>query len=251
MAVISLAYADRPAYHPKLGCLAVLVGSSCIPHRTYGEKAWSSGAATVETDRKTHWENVYASRGEAGVSWYQAEPRLSLELIQAVAPLAGGRIIDVGGGASVLVDRLLDLPFERIAVLDIAETALARAKERLGDRSRRVHWIAADVTEIPNVGTFDVWHDRAVFHFLTDVADRSKYVEIVRKSVPTGGHLVIASFADDGPRRCSDLDVCRYNAQTMADELGEGFSLIRDARESHTTPWNTSQAFFYGVFRRR
>jgi SAM-dependent methyltransferase len=203
------------------------------------------------TDRKAHWETVYASKGEAGVSWYQAEPRLSLELIRAVAPPAGGRVIDVGGGASVLVDRLLDLPFERIAVLDIAETALEKARRRLGDRAGRVEWIAADVIEIRDVGTFDVWHDRAVFHFLTDAADRKKYADLARRTVPEGGHLVIASFADDGPKRCSDLDVCRYNAGSMAEELGEGFSLVDQARETHTTPWNSPQAFFYGVFRRR
>jgi 2-polyprenyl-3-methyl-5-hydroxy-6-metoxy-1,4-benzoquinol methylase len=205
----------------------------------------------VETDRKAHWEEVYAATGEAGVSWYQAEPRLSLELIGAVAPAAGGRIIDVGGGASLLVDRLLDLPFERIAVLDIAETALDKARRRLGERAEPVEWIAADVTEIQDVGTFDVWHDRAVFHFLTDAADRGKYVDLARRTVPVGGHLIIASFADDGPKRCSDLDVCRYNAASMAAELGEGFSLIKEARETHTTPWNTSQAFLYGVLRRR
>jgi hypothetical protein len=205
----------------------------------------------VETDRKAHWEEVYATKGETGVSWHQAEPRLSLELIRAVAPADGGRIIDVGGGASVLVDRLLDLPFERIAILEIAETALDKVRRRLGDRARRVEWVAADVTEIRDVGTFDVWHDRAVFHFLTDAADREKYADLARRTVPEGGHLIIASFADDGPKRCSDLDVCRYNAASMAAELGEGFSLINQARETHTTPWNASQAFFYGVFRRQ
>jgi ubiquinone/menaquinone biosynthesis C-methylase UbiE len=204
----------------------------------------------AETDRKAHWEEVYAIKGAVGVSWYQAEPRLSLELIRSAAPAVGGRIIDVGGGASVLVDRLLDLPFERIAVLDIAESALDEARRRLGDRAGRVEWIAGDVTEIGDVGTFDFWHDRAVFHFLTDAADRKKYVDLARRTVPEGGHLIIASFADDGPKRCSDLDVCRYNAASMAAELGEGFSLVGQAREMHTTPWNTSQAFFYGVFRR-
>ncbi len=205
----------------------------------------------VETDLKAHWEKVYSSRVATGVSWYQAEPRLSLELIRAVAPAAGGRVIDVGGGASVLVDRLLDLPFERIAVLDVAETALGKARSRLGERAGRVEWIAADVTGIEDVGTFDVWHDRAVFHFLTDAADRSKYVDLARRTLPEGGHLVIASFADDGPKRCSDLDVCRYNAASMAAEMGEGFSLVKEAGQTHTTPWDTPQAFFYGVFRRQ
>jgi hypothetical protein len=109
----------------------------------------------------------------------------------------------------------------------------------------------ADVTEIPDVGTFDVWHDRAVFHFLTDAGDRKTYIDLARRTLPAGGHLIVASFADDGPKRCSDLAVCRYNAASMTAELGKGFSLISQAREMHTTPRNTSQAFFYGVFRRR
>jgi 2-polyprenyl-3-methyl-5-hydroxy-6-metoxy-1,4-benzoquinol methylase len=205
----------------------------------------------VETDLKAHWEEVYSTKGASGVSWYQGEPRVSLELIRAVAPAAGGRIIDVGGGASVLADRLLDLPFERIAVLDIAETPLEQTRSRLGERAGRVDWIAANVTEIQDIGTFDVWHDRAVFHFLTDAADRRKYVDLARRTVHDGGHLIIASFADDGPKLCSDLAVCAYNAESMAAELGEGFSLTREARETHATPWDTPQAFFYGVFRRQ
>jgi SAM-dependent methyltransferase len=204
----------------------------------------------IATDPKTHWEAVYSTKAETGVSWYQDEPRLSLELIGAVAPAEGGRIIDVGGGASVLVDRLLDLPFERIAVLDISETALGKAKARLGERAERVRWVVADVTEGPELGTFDVWHDRAVFHFLTDPDDRRSYVELARQTVPQGGHLVIATFADDGPKECSNLDVCRYNARSLASELGEGFSLVREARETHTTPWGSPQPFIYGVFKR-
>ncbi len=209
------------------------------------------GVEMVAIDRKTHWERVYSTKGETGVSWYQGEPRLSLELIRSVAPPARGRIIDVGGGASVLVDRLLDLPFEKIAVLDISETALTHAKARLGERADRVEWITADITEVDHLklGTFDIWHDRAVFHFLTEAADRRRYVELARQTLPDGGHLVIACFADDGPKRCSDLDVCRYNAESMATELGDGFTLVREAREMHITPWGSPQAFFYGVFR--
>ncbi len=205
----------------------------------------------IKAGRGEHWESVYRAKGEAGVSWFQEEPRLSLELIRSVAPAGGGRIIDVGGGASVLVDRLLDRSFEEIAVLDLSETALGKARARLGERAGRVRWIVADVTEAPELGTFDLWHDRALFHFLTDPADRIRYVDLARRTVRAGGHLIIATFADDGPKRCSDLDVGRYDASSLASELGEGFSLVGESREIHTTPWGSSQAFFYGVFRRQ
>lgn len=204
-----------------------------------------------DTRWREHWERVYQTRGEANVSWYQSDPRLSLELIRDFAPPEGGRIIDVGGGASPLVDRLLSVSFQRIAVLDVSETALGMARSRLGDLAAGVEWIAADITAVELLGIFDVWHDRAVFHFLSDPDDRGKYVDLARRTIAPGGGLIIATFADDGPKRCSDLDVCRYNARTLAAELGEGFSMVREARETHTTPWGSSQAFFYGVFRRQ
>jgi SAM-dependent methyltransferase len=201
--------------------------------------------------RKDYWENVYRSTAETGVSWYQDEPTLSLDLIRAIAPAQGGRIVDVGGGASVLVDRLLELRFAKIAVLDISTTALEKARTRLGERSDRAQWIAADVTLVRDIGIFDVWHDRAVFHFLTEAAHRKKYVELARRTVPEGGHLIIATFANDGPKKCSGLEVSRYDADSLSDELGPGFSLVREAKEAHTTPWASSQPFFYGVFKRR
>ena len=201
-------------------------------------------------DRKAHWERVYSANAETGVSWYQEEPRLSLELIRAFAPAEGGRVIDVGGGASVLVDRLLDFPFEEVAVLDVSETALGKAKARLGPRAGRVRWMAADVTKAPALGAFDVWHDRAVFHFLTDPADRRRYVELARRTIPPGGVLIVAAFAADGPRRCSGLDVRRYDARSLTAELADGFALAREARETHATPWGASQPFVYGAFRR-
>jgi SAM-dependent methyltransferase len=217
-----------------------------LPHRTS-----QLDVEVVAIDRKAHWESVYASKGDANVSWYQREPGLSLELIRSVAPERQGRIIDVGGGASVLVDHLLELPFSKIAVLDISETALSLARSRLGERASRVEWIVADVVTAHSMGTFDLWHDRAVFHFLADPADRRNYVNLARQTVPEGGHLIIATFADDGPKRCSDLDVCRYNPETLGAELGEAFQLVREAREAHMTPWGAPQSFFYGVFERR
>lgn len=201
-------------------------------------------------DRKSHWDLVYAHKGETGVSWYEAEPRISLDLILEFAPVASGRIIDIGGGASVLVDRLVDLGFPKIAVLDISETALEKAKARLGSLATRVDWIVADVTEATEIGVFDLWHDRAVFHFLIDAADRRKYVDLALRSIALGGHLIIATFADDGPRRCSELDVVGYNAESLSAELGAGFTLVKETRAIHTTPWGKPQAFFHGVFRR-
>jgi hypothetical protein len=205
--------------------------------------------AAMASDRKEHWESVYSAVDETALSWYQQDPCLSLALIKSVAPHGGGRIIDIGGGASVLVERLLEHPFERIAVLDISETALGKARSRLGARASRVQWIVADVSQAHGIGTFDIWHDRAVFHFLTDERDRRSYVQLARETLPEGGHLIIASFGIDGPKRCTGLDVCRYDVKSMAAELGGGFSLVQEASETHTTPRGFLQAFFYGVFR--
>jgi SAM-dependent methyltransferase len=200
--------------------------------------------------RKDHWEGVYRATAETCLSWYQDEPRLSLELIDAVSPAETGRIIDVGGGASILVDMLLERRFEKIAVLDISDLALTKARARLGSLAGRVEWIVGDITLVDDVGTFDVWHDRAVFHFLTDASDRRKYADLARRTIPEGGHVIIATFAKDGPNACSGLDVNRYDADSLSEQLDRGFSLVRAAREVHTTPWKTSQPFFYGVFRR-
>lgn len=186
-------------------------------------------------DRQQHWEQVYATKGVTEVSWFEADPRVSLELIERASP-GHGSVIDVGGGASRLVDQLLAADFKRVAVLDISATALAHAKSRLGALAVRVEWIVGDVIEVPDVGQFDVWHDRAVFHFLTAADDRRKYVELATRSVPIGGHLIIGAFAVDGPQKCSGLEVCRYDAQSLAKELGPGFKLIRELKHTHCTP---------------
>jgi ubiquinone/menaquinone biosynthesis C-methylase UbiE len=204
----------------------------------------------LDSEQKEHWEAVYATKAATALSWFQADPRLSFALIAKVAPAKGGRVIDVGGGASVLVDRLLELPLDQITVLDLSEHALAKGRSRLGARSSRVRWLAADVTEIPDVGTYDVWHDRALFHFLTDAGDREKYLNLAHRSIPVGGHLVIATFAQDGPRRCSNLDVCRYDADSLCAEFADGFTVVSHTEETHTTPSGSPQPFLYGVFRR-
>jgi SAM-dependent methyltransferase len=200
------------------------------------------------TGVKDHWESVYAAKGDAEVSWTEAELRRSLALIADVCP-PPGQVIDVGGGTSALAGRLLDAGYA-VAVLDISEAALVRSRERLGERAEDIRWIAADITARPVLGQFDVWHDRAVFHFLTDPADRAAYVSLLARTVPCGGHAVIATFAMDGPERCSGLHVRRYDPATLAAELGPAFALVTFARETHVTPWGKPQSFQYSVFRR-
>jgi SAM-dependent methyltransferase len=199
-------------------------------------------------DRREHWEQVYSTKGDAEVSWTQARPAVSLALIGEVCP-AGGRVIDVGGGSSSLAGYLLEAGY-RAAVLDISKAALDRARARIGTRAHEIEWLCADVTDTPSVGAFDLWHDRAVFHFLTDAEDRAAYKALLSRTVPSGGHAIIATFALDGPEKCSGLPVQRYSAQTLARELGTGFSLVKTIDEMHTTPWGKPQAFQYSVFRR-
>jgi SAM-dependent methyltransferase len=201
-------------------------------------------------DRAQHWNHVYTTKAPTEVSWFEADPRLSLDLIEWAAP-AGGRIVDVGGGASLLVDRLLDRGFANVAVLDVSAAALAHAKERLGPRAAEVEWITGDVTALAEIGSFDVWHDRAVFHFLTDAADRRRYVDLALRTLPRGGRMIVGAFALDGPAKCSGLEVCRYDAASLGEALGPQFKLLREAAHAHTTPWGALQPFFFGVFERQ
>jgi 2-polyprenyl-3-methyl-5-hydroxy-6-metoxy-1,4-benzoquinol methylase len=200
---------------------------------------------------KGHWEKVYEASDPTQVSWYQAEPRVSLHLIERVATGLDSAIIDVGGGASTLVDALLDAGHHNITVLDIVPSALAVAKQRLGERAERVHWMAADIldAEFPEAA-YDVWHDRAVFHFLTKPEDRERYVAQVLHSVTPDGHVVVASFAPEGPTHCSGLDVVRYSPESMHREFGPSFSLIDSTREEHHTPSGRTQEFLYCLCRR-
>jgi len=195
------------------------------------------------TDRKEHWERIYSARSPVEVSWYQTEPVLSLQLIQNCGLQKNDPIIDVGGGASVLVDRLLGKGYRRLAVLDISSTSLAYAQQRLGDRARQVEWFTADVTEFVAPHPFSLWHDRAVFHFLTLPEDRKKYVEVLKKTLKPGGFLVLATFAMHGPTKCSGLDVVRYDAGKLMNELGDQFDLVGETGETHVTPDNKEQLF--------
>ena len=199
---------------------------------------------------KRHWETVYGTKAIDAVSWFQPSATTSLALIQRVAPPRNTPIIDVGGGASVLVDGLLDAGYRDVTVLDIAASALAAAKERLGPAADRVHWLEGDARTAPlDEARYGVWHDRAVFHFLTDANDRAAYVRQVERTVRVGGHVIVATFAEDGPTKCSGLPVARYSADALHHEFGPSFELLASEREMHTTPMGTQQAFVYCLCR--
>lgn len=203
-------------------------------------------------DYRAHWEAVYETTRTSEESWYQPQPSRSLELLARIGIGPTSRIIDIGGGDSTLVDSLIERQLGHVTVLDISATALERARARLGSRSREATWIEADVTRasLPLLA-FDVWHDRAVFHFLTDARDRRRYVDLVHRSLRTGGHLIIATFALDGPTHCSGLAVGRYSPETLLAALGPGFELISHVREVHRTPAGKEQAFIYACCEKR
>ena len=188
-------------------------------------------------DKKNHWEGVYTKKIPAEVSWYQLEPAISLKLITSAGISLAAKIIDVGGGASVLVDKLTGQGFQDLTVLDVSPKALEYAKERLGRRAGAVK--------------YDLWHDRAVFHFLTKAEDRQKYVRFLHRALKKNGHVIIATFdLDGGSLRCSGLDIMRHNAETLQTELGEGFQLVESVKEVHHTPFQTEQKFIYCHFQR-
>jgi ubiquinone/menaquinone biosynthesis C-methylase UbiE len=202
------------------------------------------------TDQKAHWETVYRTKRADELSWFQREPAISLALIRRAAPETSARIIDVGGGASRLVDELFRAGYSDVTVLDLSSTALSQARARLGGAAARVHWLEADVlnARLPEAG-FDLWHDRAVFHFLTSPSDRDAYLAQVRRAVRSGGHVLVATFAEDGPTKCSGLPVARYSADALRDAFGRAFQLIESTREHHVTPSGTRQSFVYCLCR--
>ncbi len=200
-------------------------------------------------DRHEHWEAIHTTKATDAVSWYEVDPALSLELIESVSPDRGS-VIDVGGGQSFLVDKLLDAGFQRVAVLDIASAALEATRQRLGTCADQVEWLHADITEVSDLGKFDVWHDRAVLHFLTEEADRKAYVEMLSNTLPVGGHFVVGAFGVGGPGKCSGLTIRQYDVRIMAETLGPNFELQRWLDHSHRTPSGSDQKFFFGIFRR-
>ena len=197
-------------------------------------------------ESKAHWEHLYATQPVDNVSWFQAHADLSLRFIRGIGAPKTASIIDVGGGASTLVDDLLRDGYSSLTVLDLSGQALAAASARLGARANAVDWIEADVTQVVlPVHAYDVWHDRAVFHFLTSPQDRLAYVETVLRAVKPGGHVIVATFAEDGPSQCSGLPVARYSAEALHREFGAPFLLVEHAKEEHRTPAGAVQKFVY------
>jgi hypothetical protein len=200
--------------------------------------------------RKAHWNQVYETKGEDDISWYQAKPAISLRLIEAACVSKGEPIVDVGSGTSMLIDCLPHAEFKDLTVLDVSGAALEQAQKRLGVRAVQVTWIEADVTSFRASRRFRLWHDRAVFHFLTDPTDQERYVLAMKGALPVGAQAIIGTFAIDGPEKCSGLPVARYGAQSLQRVLGEDFRLVEQADETHVTPWQSEQRFsFFRVIR--
>ncbi|HVL08472.1 MAG TPA: class I SAM-dependent methyltransferase [Burkholderiaceae bacterium] len=200
---------------------------------------------------KAHWEQVYTTKPATRVSWFQEHAHQSVELIRQTGADRESHIIDVGGGASTLVDDLVDAGYAHVTVLDLSEAALSTAKARLGERAARVSWQVGDITQVVlPAHAFDVWHDRAVFHFLTTAEERAAYVRTVLHAVKPGGSVIVATFAEDGPEQCSGLPVMRYSADALHAEFGAPFTLLSQAREEHHTPFGTVQQFVYCLCRK-
>lgn len=201
-------------------------------------------------DRTEHWDRIYERRSPREVSWYERTPTISIRRVRGAVRGGARSLLDVGGGASTLVDEALELELHRIAVLDISERALNASAERLGSRADQVDWIVGDVTAIDEVGMFDIWHDRAVFHFLTDAFDQERYVSMCERTVTPGGIAIVATFAPDGPEMCSGLPVQRYDASGLAERCGPRFELLDSERHVHLTPRGIEQRFMFASFRR-
>lgn len=203
-----------------------------------------------DRDLRDHWETIHREKSARQVSWYRPHLEISLRLIEEAAQSRSASIIDVGAGRSTLVDDLLARGYDNVTVLDIAQTAIDAARGRLGDDGARVRWLVGDVTKTTlSPAAYDVWHDRAVFHFLTEAADRAPYVRQVRSALKPGGFLIVGAFATGGPARCSGLDVVRYDADGLQREVGESFRLMQAIEEEHETPSGRVQPFLYCSFR--
>ncbi len=202
--------------------------------------------AVIAMDAHAHWEKIYTEKAPDAVSWYRRHLEASLALIEQAASGRSASIIDVGGGESTLVDDLLARRYENVTVLDISQIAIDGNRKRLGEASKGVHWLVADITKFElEPSAYDVWHDRAVFHFLTAASDRVAYVRQVARAVRHGGHVIVSTFGPEGPTKCSGLDVVRYDAESLHSEFGVQFRLLGSSKELHQTPFGTTQQFLY------
>lgn len=197
-------------------------------------------------DAKTHWEKVYTTKEPETLSWYRAHLETSLALIERAVRSRSASMIDIGAGESTLVDDLLARGYENITVLDVSQTALDVTKKRLGPLAEGINWIVADITQVQlEPFAYDLWHDRAVFHFLTSTEQRAAYVQNVARSVRRGGHVIVSTFGQEGPTKCSGLHVMRYDAESLHDQFGTRFRLVESSKEQHQTPFGTTQQFLY------
>ena len=199
-------------------------------------------------NRKDHWERVYKKLSTSEVGWYQAYPEKSLELINNTSRGSDSRIIDVGGGTSTLSMHLLDQGYRKLTVLDISGISIEKAKSQLGAESNRVKWIEADITKYSFSEQYDIWHDRAVFHFLTKTEDRKRYINSLNQALKLNGHLIMATFGLDAPPKCSGLSVVRYSPETLQNELGDNFNLVESFTDKHVTPSGVTQNFIFCRF---
>jgi SAM-dependent methyltransferase len=202
----------------------------------------------TSASRQAHWQNVYETKGEREVSWFQESPVPSLELIALAGATPTSAIVDIGGGASRLIDSLLAQGYQDLTVLDLSFAALATARDRLGDDADHVKWIVADVTTWQPSERYDVWHDRAAFHFLNAHEEQTAYVKCLRHALKIGGHAIIGTFAFDGPEKCSGLAVTRHSSETIGALLGPGFRLVESRRHDHVTPWQSVQNLQFSTF---
>lgn len=206
----------------------------------------------MQNNKKSHWENVFSTKKSADASWFQEVPTTSLEFIRSLNLPKTAQIIDIGGGDSYLVDYLLKDGFEHITVLDISETALGKAKERLGESASKIEWIVSDITEYQdNTKKYDVWHDRAAFHFLVENGQIETYLSIAKTNIKDDGFLSVGTFSKNGPTKCSGLEIKQYSEESMTERFEENFEKIRCVNENHVTPFNTVQNFTFCTFQRK
>lgn len=205
----------------------------------------------MSDDRASHWETIYQTKAEDQVSWFQQTPEPSLTLLAVAGATPDASIVDIGAGASHLVDVLIGQGFDDVTVLDISQAALDADRTRLGPDASRVTWICSDVTAWEPGRGYDIWHDRAAFHFLTDPVDQAAYATVLTRALKPGGHAIIGTFAPDGPEKCSGLPIVRHDADSIGKLLGKSFALIDTRRHEHKTPWDSLQRFQFSTFRKQ